>query len=408
MRVGIDVTGLFWRYRTGVQNYYWGLLAGLTSLAQRVDFSVALIDRSPTSPHRQLNPSPTLYEFRQRVPFGYLKYCDPIPRVRGVWRLFQWWNRVLEGTRRHVAGDPTYLWTGCDVAYLWTWDIGTVDVPSVILIPDLLPQKHRSLFDKQFASASDKALQYAVNRASAVVAITEHVKNQLVLEVGVPAEKIFVAYPGIDPRYRITPGANRVRDVLARCGVIPGRFILSVGFLDPRKNISRLVKAFSLAKQHHGLDDVKLVLAGPTNQTTHRVMREIEQSLARADIVFAGYVPDDELPALYHGAAVFVYCSQDEGFGIPNVEAMACGCSVITSNLDPFPEVCGDAVIYADPGSEADIADKIIYAFTQPGEMGRYRADGIRQASRYTFEACAEAHLEAFSFAARQRVGGAP
>ena len=193
---------------------------------------------------------------------------------------------------------------------------------------------------------------------------------------GVPAERVRVAYPGVDARFR--PYGDRAD--------LGAPYLLTVATLEPRKNLDVLVSAFRLLAR----DDVKLALVGAAGWGE-------QPSLDHPGIVRLGYVDDDELARLYRGAAAFVYPSHFEGFGIPMVEAMASGVPVVASAHESMDEAAGDAAFRADPGSPEAFADAIAQALDDSGDaVGR----GLRHAGRFTWLETGRAFLHGYRAAA--------
>jgi alpha-1,3-rhamnosyl/mannosyltransferase len=192
----------------------------------------------------------------------------------------------------------------------------------------------------------------------------------------VPAERVRVAYPGVDTHFR--PDGDR-----ADLGAL---YLLTVATLEPRKNLDVLVSAFRLLRR----DDVKLALVGAAGWGE-------QPSLDHPGIVRLGYVDDDELARLYRGAAVFVYPSRFEGFGIPIVEAMASGVPVVASGHESMDEASGDVALRADPESPEAFADAISRAVDDPGDAVER---GLRHAARFTWLETGRAFLQGYRAAA--------
>ena len=194
--------------------------------------------------------------------------------------------------------------------------------------------------------------------------------------LGVPPERIVIAYPGIDPRFRPDgDGAD-----------LGGPYILGVSTLEPRKNLPALVAAFSLLRA--GRPQLTLALAGPAGWE--------KRPLAAEGVRLLGFVSDEELARLYRGAAAFAYPSRFEGFGIPVVEAMASGTPAVVSSHPSLDEACGDAAWRADPGEPAAFAESLEQAL---GGSEERRARGLAHAARFTWRACGEAVLAGYESA---------
>jgi alpha-1,3-rhamnosyl/mannosyltransferase len=182
---------------------------------------------------------------------------------------------------------------------------------------------------------------------------------------------------------------------LSSYGLTYGSYILYLGTLEPRKNISALLEAYSfLPKKTQA--SFPLILAGGKGW----LMDNLEDEIRRLDIasrtVLTGYVPRKDLPALYSGAAVFVYPSLYEGFGLPPLEAMACGTPVITSNVSSFPEVVGDAGIMVDPYDVKRLRDEIERVLEDSSLRASLGSRGLARAKQFTWENCARQTLDVY------------
>nr|MBA2253861.1 glycosyltransferase family 4 protein [Chloroflexota bacterium] len=175
--------------------------------------------------------------------------------------------------------------------------------------------------------------------------------------------------------------------ILARLGLQPSRYVLSLGGLDARKNQVRLVQAFELLGHDHA--DLRLVLVGGGTWREWLIRRRIEGSSARGRVVFAGFVTDEDLAALLVNAGVFAYVSLNEGFGLPILEAMAAGAPVVTSRVSSMPEVAGEAAILVDPRDSTAIARGITSALG-PRREELVEAGRARAASRTWNDVAAE------------------
>ena len=232
--------------------------------------------------------------------------------------------------------------------------------PTVVTVYDLSFR----LFPERFLPAQRLYLSaftsFSCRRARRVIAISESTKADLVRLLGLSAEKVDVAYPGISPEFRPLP-RKEVEAFRARRG-LPIRFILFLGTLEPRKNLGALIRAF--AQLSHAERDLYLVLAGAKGWL-YADLFKLTQDLGLADrVVFPGFVPAEELPLWYNSATVFAYPSSYEGFGLPVIEALACGRPVVTSDVSSLPEAGGQAAILVSPGSPEALAEALSRALT--------------------------------------------
>lgn len=179
-------------------------------------------------------------------------------------------------------------------------------------------------------------------------------------------------------------------------------FILFVGTLQPRKNIIRLVEAYEKIKmKNEKIKKLQLVIVGKRGWMWEETVGRIENSPFRKDIIIADFVSDDDLPDLYRSARCFVLPSLYEGFGIPAVEAMACGCPVVVSNVSSLPEIVGDAAILIDPNGTADAADAILEAGYNEKRRNVLIKKGLENVKRFLWETCAQKTLEALLIVAK-------
>jgi glycosyltransferase involved in cell wall biosynthesis len=218
--------------------------------------------------------------------------------------------------------------------------------------------------------------------ARSVVTDSEHSKKELVRFGKVPESRIRVVHLGGEQAQRQTPDIT----ILERSDLAGKPYILTVSSLDPRKNFALLVQALELL----GTQDYEIVVAGGTNP---RVFQSSHADHLK-HVKYLGYVSDGELRSLYEHATCFIYPSLYEGFGLPPLEAMVCGCPVIVSDAASLPEVCGDAALYCDPNDPADIADKIRRLMHDPELRDELRSKGLKQARKFSWEKCARGTLE--------------
>jgi glycosyltransferase involved in cell wall biosynthesis len=267
--------------------------------------------------------------------------------------------------------------------------------PAVVTVYDV----SFKLFPERFLPAQRLYLSaftaHSCRRARRVIAISQSTKADLVRVFGLPPEKIDVAYPGLAPEFAPLPAAE-VEAFRARRG-LPGRFILYLGTLEPRKNLGALIRAF--AQVARGQPDLYLVLAGAKGWL-YADLFKLTQDLGLADrVFFPGFVPTEELPLWYNSATVFAYPSSYEGFGLPVIEALACGRPVVTSAVSSLPEAGGRAALLVSPEAPEALAEALARALTWgPAEC----ALGLAQAAPFTWAATAAQTVRSY----RRALGG--
>lgn len=225
-----------------------------------------------------------------------------------------------------------------------------------------------------------------------IIAISESTKRDAVRLYGIPEEKIVVTHLAAEDRFR-PADPDRVDEVRGRFG-LPPRFLLYVGTIEPRKNLDVLLGALVRLKGQGR--EVPLVVAGKLGWLYDGFLAKIRSLGLENLVLLPGFVPDDDLPALYTAAEVFVYPSVYEGFGIPVLEAMGCGTPVLCSDVSSLPEVAGDGGILLSSGDPAAWAEAIARLMESAALRGELREKGFRQASRFRWEETASRTWEVY------------
>jgi glycosyltransferase involved in cell wall biosynthesis len=236
------------------------------------------------------------------------------------------------------------------------------------------------------------AVPRSLRRAAHIVAVSAATRRDLIHHLGLAPERVSVVYNGVDARFRPLDAAS-VAAERARLA-LPERFILTVGTLEPRKNHLNLIRAFA---QLAGAEpDLALVVGGRRGWLEEPIFDEVRRLGLDDRVRFLGSVPDADLPALYNAAAVLAYPSWYEGFGLPPLEAMACGTPVVTSTGGALPEVCGEAALIVEPGDVAGLAGALRRALADMALRADLTRRGHEQAARFTWAATARGLIEVF------------
>jgi glycosyltransferase involved in cell wall biosynthesis len=229
-------------------------------------------------------------------------------------------------------------------------------------------------------------------RSTAVIADSLATKADLVREYGIAPSKVHVVYLGRDGALAPLREAGLLQSVQARYG-IPGRYLLYVGTLQPRKNLRRIVEGFARLVAAGGMDGIQLVLAGKRGWLYDDLFALVEREGLGGRVLFPGYVDETDLAALYSGAIGYVFPSLYEGFGIPVLEAQACGVPVMTSNNSSLPEVAGDAALLVDPHDVDAIAEGMLRLATDEALRAALIERGFANVRRFSWEKCARETL---------------
>lgn len=254
----------------------------------------------------------------------------------------------------------------------------------VCTIHDIIPLDRPEWFNPRFAAWYRWLLPRLTHRVRHIIAVSEFTRQRLIQKLSVDPSKISVVWNGVDSAFVPWEPESIERTLLDL--QIPGpRYLLCVGSLEPRKNLPRLLDAWRQVAPTLP-DDILLVIVGQRRGTTVFADLKIE---VPARVHFTGYVAQEQLPALYSGALALVYPSLYEGFGLPPLEAMACGTAVITSNNTSLPEVVGDAGLLVDPESVASIGEAMSRVVLDTGLREQLRARGLERAKEITWDRCA-------------------
>lgn len=261
---------------------------------------------------------------------------------------------------------------------------------SIITIHDLVALLFPGNHNKKAIYIEKATLEKAAQKADHIFAVSQHTAKDVVKKFNIPAKKISITPCAADIRFEVIPDED-AKNTLKNLKV-PNKFILGVGTLEPRKNLISLIRAFNKISTTN--KSVHLVIAGGEGWKFKEIYEEAGDN---PKIHFLGYVSQNELLALYNRAMMFVFPSLYEGFGIPPLEAMQCGCPVISSNTSSLPEVVGKAALLVDPKSVDDIAEKIESLIKNPElrcELGR---SSIYQAKKFSWSATARHILDVFN-----------
>jgi glycosyltransferase involved in cell wall biosynthesis len=377
VRIGIDYTSAVWQ-GAGIGRY-------TRELAR------AIIERSPQHSYR-------LFYASLNLPNGGVlldslrALCATYPHVRACpiplpdRRLTQLWHRLR-------VPLPVELFTGpLDLLHAPDFVPAPSFAPTIVTIHDLSFKVHPECALPSVARYLNEAVPRGLKRAHAVLADSIATRQDLERLMGVDPARITVVYPGVGEQFRPMSAAE-LAPARAALG-LPERFMLFVSTIEPRKNLPRLIEAYALLRDRIGMP---LVLAGRRGWLYESVFQAIERFRLGNDIILLDYVDDKLLPSLYNLAWAFVYPSIYEGFGIPALEALACGTPVLTATNSSLPEVVGDAAVLVEADQIQSIADGLERIVHDQALRDRLRSAGPQRARAFTWGQAAEGVLERYN-----------
>lgn len=269
-------------------------------------------------------------------------------------------------------------------------------VPKVVTIHDLVAFTHPKTIPAKYALYMRALIRRATRAAIRVITVSESVRQEVVARFAIDPARVIAIPHGVSERFR--PADSAAIDDARRRHRLERPYLLFVGNLEPRKNLPGLVRAFRLVRERWptALD---LAVAGQVAWKSASLVEELRAADVRDSVKLLGYVPTADLPALYSGAAAFVFPTHWEGFGMPVLEALACGTPVVASRIPSIVEVAGDVVRFVDPENPESIARGIIDAIDGRRSRSEIAAKGIARAAQFTWSASAEATLAVYESA---------
>lgn len=367
-RIGIDVTSALTQ-GGGIGRYTRELIQALVEL---------------DSPHQ--------YQLFSAKPPAVLPVPNPLPQAAHVvhrpaflderW-LYRFWYRLR-------LPLPVQWFTGpLDLFHSPDFVLPPVNgrIPTLLTVHDLSFVHYPQTFPARLVTYLNAVVPWSVRRASHILADSQATKEDLVQLWRVPQDKITVLYSGVNQVFQPVTEQGQLTAVFAKYHIPSQPYILAVGTLQPRKNYQMLIRAFrQIATNwpHH------LLIAGGKGWLYDEMMAEVTHQQLNGRIHFLGFVDDADLPALYSGATLFVSPSLYEGFGLPLLEAMACGVPVITSNVSSLPEVAGETAVQLSPHDEPAWTQTMHTLLANPTQRTRMVAAGFRQARRFTWQQAAQ------------------
>lgn len=281
-------------------------------------------------------------------------------------------------------------------------------MPTAVTLYDLIPLIHANPY---LENPQVKAWYYrkvqALKRADLLLAISESSRQEAINWLHLPAERVVNMSSAIDDRFCLQNVSDDVLQDLRQRYNLARPFVMYTGGIDLRKNIDALIRSFAALPEALRQQYQLAIVCSVQAPERERLLKLAQKSgLATNDLILTGFVPDEDLPLLYHACALFIFPSWHEGFGLPALEAMACGAPVIAANTSSLPEVIGRADALFDPHSELAITAKIFAVLTDIGFADSLRQHGLQRAKKFSWDVCAKTAIAAFEESDLRRKAG--
>jgi glycosyltransferase involved in cell wall biosynthesis len=364
MHVGLNahLLSLSRSYRSaGINWYIYNLLRYLSGVGDQHRYTVFLGDK----------------EAKQAFPHMEARTAR-LPTANPVVRIF--WEQTLQPMHLLKEGiDLLHSLAFVQPVFL--------PIPGIVTIYDLTFM----LFPKRIHPLRRLYLgwgaQYSARKARCIIAISASTKRDIVRLLAVPPEKVEVVPCGVDENFQPIEDPQAL-DHFRRKRHLPEQMVLFVGTIEPRKNLINLLRGYALLSQRTRVPH--LVIGGPKGWRHQEVFSAAEELGLQEHVIFPGYIPQEELPLWYNAAELFIYPSLYEGFGLPPLEAMACGTPVIISNTSSLPEVVGGAGILVNPESAEEISEAMQRLLTDSTLRAEMRRKGVNRSREFSWQKAAQ------------------
>lgn len=361
MHIGIDIGAI--AHKSGLGRYVYNIVDNLTSIDEENEYTLFF------NSLRGNIPDLSLFNNRSNVKLCIARF----PNISSP--------DIVEKVKNKVFYPALLKKKDIDVFHVPTGvPVFRKNMKTILTIHDLIHLIWPSQSDKYYI----RNIRLFSKNTNIIIADSLNTKRDIMKLLDIEENKIKVIYPGVEERFK--PITNQfVLDRVREKYKIEENFILFTGRLDPRKNIVTLIKAFHKLVYDNGLK-YKLVIMGEKKLDYKNLVDMIQELGVENDLIFTGYVPDEDLPVLLSAADLFVYPSFYEGFGFPPLEAMACGTPVISSNVSSIPEVVSDAGILIDPNSVDELVDAMYRVLTDLTLRRTLVEKGIERAKLFSWK----------------------
>ncbi|SMD12931.1 glycosyltransferase family 4 protein [Pedobacter nyackensis] len=303
---------------------------------------------------------------------------------------FTWEQISLPAAVRRDKLD--FLHSTCNTSALW------LSVPLMLTLHDIIyleKTDFKGTAYQNFGNIYRRLIVPRIVKMSRIIVTVSNFEREAILKkLNLADGDVKVIYNAVSPKFTMAFEPEQIAE-FRQCYSLPSSFILFLGNTAPKKNTVNVIKAY-VEYRRRSPDGLPLVILDFDKNLVFELLEEMNAMDLQEAFLFPGYIPSEEMPQLYNSSTLFLYPSLRESFGLPILEAMACGVPVITSNTSSMPEVAADAALFVDPFDHLNITDQIDYILSQPELMTEMKAKGVKRAAKFTWKSSAEQLLEVY------------
>jgi glycosyltransferase involved in cell wall biosynthesis len=342
----IDITGLSYKHQSGVQNTLWGLVNGAESLNYLEKNKIFFYDCSG-----KINSS-----INSKFHNNYINELNSTKKNVSILI-----KKLYDYGLLKLKFNPSEE----SINHVWNWGIKELNgARNSITMYDILPLQYPEFFSKKMINLTESSIIFALNKCSQIQCISKYTKSLLVNNYAFKEENIKVVYPSISHLYfKEKLNIDETSNFLNQFSLNKYEYFISIGYLDPRKNLVNQIKAFKLYTERSG-NKIKYALTGFPGSYTNEILTLINDPSLKGKVVFLGFLEMEILKIAIENSAGLLYCSKAEGFGIPIIEGYACKTNVVTSNTTSMVEIGEGRAYLADPDNIEDISEGISRAYS--------------------------------------------
>ena len=366
MKIGIDGRAAKWYRGTGIGTYTYQLINNLNKIDKKNNYSIFL-------------PEGSSLDLGNNFKIESLKSTSK----DNFWEEVKVPNLLKDSNMElyHVPQNGVGL-------------SNNISCLKAITLHDIIPLRMPETVSDRYLNIFNNELPNIINNSQGILTVSEFSKQDIAKEFNFPKEKIFVTHLAAEDIYKPL-NKNTCRKIILNKYGIDKDFILYVGGFSPRKNIIGIIEAFSLLKSNLKRN-LKLVITGKKGISYERYKNRADELGLSDSVIFTGFIPLNDLPIFYNASKLLIYPSFYEGFGLPPLEAMACGTPVIASNVTSLPEICGDSAILVDPSNIDSISYSIENILNDPILKDNLIKKGLLKSSNYSWENTAIDTIDAY------------